>query len=238
MKTLSNLFAIIILSLLTPSFVSAKANLQVVDFTAQELKNIQGHYSTIYGYVYINVKGKYVSSNFDGKHIQLVKKTDGHFYPRYKLLRIFPINISDVSFSLKVAQNKSQKKIQILMHQKKKKQSPIKALARLKDRPQTVAQKFIPLAIPQYWKQRLGAYKATRIKGDSNIKKIRLNITNGILVAYINNITKPYPLLATSTSKLYSPSAGHNKSQPINITSSNKTITLQYAKNTLLLNKI
>lgn len=213
---------LMLLALLMPTHLSAKQPLKVVHFSAQELKDISGHYSTIYGYLYINVVGRYVSTNFDGKHIRLIKKSNGRFYPHYKFLGIFPIKVSDLSFSLKSKNGKRQ----IQMHNKGEKNS------------QTVAQQFKATAIPQFWKQRLGRYKATLIKGDSDIKNIRLAIKSGVLVAYINKITKPYPLLASSASNLTSPSAGHNQSQAIKIVSSAKNITLQFDNNRLRLNKI
>lgn len=209
-----------LLLLLSFAPLSAKTSLHPVNFSEQELKTIQGHYSTIYGYLYIQVNGKQVSTNFDGKYIQLVKKSNGHFYPRYKLLRLIPISLGSMSFSL--SNNKGKK--QILMHQHKK--------------TQIVAQKFTATVVPSLWKQRLGIYKATLLKGNSKIKKIRLAIKRGVLVAYINKITNPYPLLALSASKIFSPSAGHNNDQSISILANKKGLNLNYASNKLILKKL
>jgi len=209
-----------LLLLLSFAPLSAKTSLHPVNFSEQELKTIQGHYSTIYGYLYIQVNGKQVSTNFDGKYIQLVKKSNGHFYPRYKLLRLIPISLGSMSFSL--SNNKGKK--QILMHQHKK--------------TQIVAQKFTATVVPSLWKQRLGKYKATLLKGNSKIKKIRLAIKRGVLVAYINKITNPYPLLALSASKIFSPSAGHNNDQSISILANKKGLNLNYASNKLILKKL
>ncbi|MEE9445096.1 MAG: hypothetical protein V3V19_05475 [Cocleimonas sp.] len=212
------------LLLLFPLSLSAKASLHQVDFSPQELKIIQGHYSTIYGYLYIQVRGKQVSTNFDGKYIQLVKKSNGRFYPRYKLLKLIPISLGSMSFSLNNNINNNKGENQILMHQRNKKT-------------QTVAQKFTASVVPNLWKQRLGKYKATLLKGDSKIKKIRLAIKRGVLVAYINKISNPYPLLALSASKIFSPSAGHNSDQPISILANKTGLNLNYADNKLILKK-
>ena len=226
MKTLFNVTILSFILLLMPLELSAKAGLQAVEFSAQELKNIQGHYSTVYGYVYIQVNKKVVSTRIDGKYIQLIKKSDGRIYPRYKLLRLIPISLGKMSFSLKNDHGKNQ----IVMHEINKKGKPKKA--------QIVAQKFKPVAIPALWKQRLGKYNATLLKGKSKIRKIRLALKRGVLVAYINKLKSPYPLLALSPSKLYSPSAGHNKDQPIHIATLSKQLSLKYGKNSLLLKKL
>ena len=226
MTKLFNLTLLAVLLVLAPFNLSAKTAIHPVDFTAQELKNIQGHYSTVYGYIYIQVHHKKVSTKVDGKYIQLIKKSDGRFYPKYKLLRLFPIHLGDMSFSLKNDHGKRQ----IVMHQINKKGKPGKV--------KVVAQKFNATAIPKLWKQRLGKYKATRLKGKSKIKKIRLAIKRGVLVAYINKLKSPYPLLAQSSDKLYSPSAGHNKDRPIHIATMPKQLSLKYGNNRLILKKL
>jgi len=217
---------IFLLLLLTPFDLSAKAPLQQIEFTPQELKNIKGHYSTVYGYVYIQVNGKQVSTRVDDKFIRLYKKSDGRIYPKYKLLRIFPIDLGKMSFALKESNGKQQ----ILMYAKTKKAG--------RDSIKIVAQKFKPIEIPKYWKSKLGKYKATLLKGKSSIKKIRLAEQRGVLVAYINKISSPYPLVALSATSLYSPSAGHNKSRQINIASVANKIMLKYGKNSLILKKL
>ena len=186
---------------------------------------IQGHYSTIVGYVYIQVKGSKVTTHIKGKLIELIKKSDGRIYPRYKLLKLFPIRLGNASFSIKPNKNK----IQIAMYEpdKKNKTSTSKI----------VAQKFKPREIPALWKQRTGNYKATLIKGKSKIKKIKLAIKRGVLVAYINQLKNPYPLLALSPSQLFSPSAGHNRDQTIHIASLEQGLNLEYANNRLLLKR-
>ncbi|MEE9327265.1 MAG: hypothetical protein V3U71_08200 [Cocleimonas sp.] len=222
----SLIISTVLMLLLLPLISVAKDPLQVVNFTAKELQNLKGHYSTVYGYVYIHVSGRHVSTNIDGKYIELFKKSDGHFYPKYKVLKLIPIDIGDMSFSLK--DNKG--KHQIVMHKKDKRTKKINV--------KTVAQKFNPVVIPAFWKTKLGKYKATLIKGKSKIKDIRLAVRKGVLVAFINKYKSPYPLLALSASKLYSPSAGHNKGRQIHIASSANKITLNYGKNSLMLNKL
>jgi hypothetical protein len=225
---LNPIFALVISAflLLIPLASSAKAPLQVVNFTAKELQSLKGHYSTVYGHIYIHVSGRHVSTNIDGKYIELFKKSDGHFYPKYKLLKIFPIDIGDMSFSLKDKNGKHQ----IVMYKKDKKSNKVNL--------HTVAQKFNPVVIPHFWKSKLGKYKATLLKGKSKIKNIRLAVKKGVLVAFINKYKSPYPLLALSSSKLYSPSAGHNKGRQIHIASVANKITLKYGNNSLILNKL
>ena len=220
------LLSFLVFSLSITTNASAKSTLRQIDFTTNELKNIGGHYSTIYGYIYIQVNGKRVSTNVDGKNIQLIKKSDGRFYPRYKLLNLFPINLGDLSFSLMLNENKQQ----IRMYKKNNKNKKLTA--------RIVAQKFEPKVVPPLWKSRLGKYKATLVKGKSKIKDIRLAIKRGVLVAFINKLKNPYPLLALSSSKLFSPSAGHNKERKINIGTKNKLLTLSYGTNNLLLTKL
>jgi len=217
---------ILLLLSLSTTIVFSEPVLKRVHFTSTELANIQGHYSSIAGYVYINVKGKQVSTHINGKYIQLIKKSDGHFYPHYKFLRIFPISLGAMSFSLQTRKGNKQ----IIMHEKDRKGKSKKV--------KTVAQKFASRTIPQLWNNRLGKYKATLLKGKSNIKSIHLAKKNGVLVAYINNIKSPYPLLALSPSKLFSPSAGHNKDQAIQLSTKDNIIFLNYGKNRLILKKL
>lgn len=219
------IFLVLLLSLATAN-VFAKPVFQRVHFTSAELADIQGHYSSVAGYIYISVKGKQVSTNLDGKYIQLIKKSDGHFYPSYKFLRIFPISLGNMSFSLKTIKGSKQ----ILMHEKDSKGKPKKV--------KTVAQKFAPKTIPQLWNNRIGKYKATLLTGKSNIKSIRLAKKNGVLVAFINKIKSPYPLLALSPSRLFSPSAGHNKAQKIKLSTRDNIIYLSYGKNRFVLKKL
>ncbi len=195
-------------------------SLHYVSFTADELKNIQGHYSTIYGYLYIRVRGQNVSTQYDGKYIQLVKKSNGHFYPRYRFLWIFPIQIGNMSFTLK---KMPKGKTQIIMHQNGKKR--------------IVAQRFFAKPVPVAWKKRLGIYKASQLKGKTDIKKIRLAIQNGVLVAFSNNLNSPYPLIADSNWQLTSPSAGHNNKRTIKISLRKNDIILAFEQNKLLLQK-
>ncbi len=225
MKQLS-LSLFLFLTLIFPTILSAKTPLRQIDFSVTELKNIGGHYSTVYGYIYIQVNGKQVSTQVDGKYIQLIKKSDGRFYPRYKLLKLFPISLGEIAFSLSPNKGKQQ----IRMYKRDKKTHKIKA--------RIVAQKFTPKAVPQLWKTRLGKYQATLIKGKSKIKDIRLTIKRGVLVAFINKIQNPYPLLALSPSNLSSPSAGHNRDRKIKITTNNKKLTLSYGENSFLLKKL
>ena len=220
MKHLS-LFITLIYFLLLPLNLSANASLHHVNFTAEELKNIQGHYSTVYGYLHIRVRGKQVNTRYNGKYIQLIKKSDGHFYPRYKFLWVFPISIGNMSFTLKKT---SRGKTQIVMHEK--------------NTNRIVAQKFTPKPVPAAWKKRLGTYKATRLKGNANIKKVRLRIQNGVLVSFTNNLTSPYPLVAKSDTQLTSPSAGHNNDRAIKISIAKRSIILEYENNKLKLTKL
>lgn len=213
---LSALFYFLVL----PMSAQAKTTLKPVDFTPAELHNIQGHFSSIYGHFYIKTQGKQVSTSYEGKYIQLIKKSDNHFYAQYKFLWVFPINLGDMSFSIRKNRNN---KIQILVHQGKYSQ--------------VVAQKFVSKPIPQAWKKRLGTYKAKRLAGNSNIKKVRLGIRQGALVAYINNLTSPYPLIAHSNSQLTSPSAGNNYDRIIRISSNKNSILLNYDKNKLELRR-
>jgi len=206
--------------LLVPLDLSAKSTLHAVDFTAKELRDIQGHYSSIYGYLHVRVNGKSVNTRYDGKYIQLIKKSDGRFYARYKFLWIFPISIGKMSFSLKKT---AKGKLQVIMHTNKTQQ--------------IVAQKFQARPIPAAWKKRLGNYKATNIKGNANIYKIRLAIQNGVLVSFTNNLNSPYPLIATSNTQLISPSAGHNNNRAINISINKQAILLQFEHNKIKLTK-
>lgn len=207
--------------LLFTSSLLAKPSIQKANFSAKELEALQGHFSTIYGYMYIRANGKKVGTKFDNKYFQLVKKTDGHFYPQYKLLRFIPISLGKMSFQVESTENKTQ----IKMFQPNK-------------NTRIVAQKFTPKAIPSLWKKRLGNYKASVIKGSSNIRQVRLTIKNGILVAYVNKLSNPYPLIARADSTIYSPSAGHNQDQAISIQANAQGMHLSYGNNRLFLKKL
>lgn len=207
-------FIIPIFFLLAPTNLLANNSLHHVNFTTEELKNIQGHFSTVYGYLYIRVRGKQVNTHFDGKYIQLVKKSNGHFYPRYKFLWVFPISIGNMSFTLKKSHRG---KIQVVMHEKNKHS--------------IVAQKFKVKPVPATWKKRLGTYKVIRLKGNTEIKKVRLAMLNGTLVSYTNNHVSPYPLFAKSNTQLISPSAGHNNERSIKISIKKHFIILEFENN-------
>ena len=200
-------------------------SLKATNFTSSELKGLAGHYSTIVGYVHVRVNGQKVHTRIKGKTIILTKKNNGRIYPTYKLLGLFPIKLGDVSFATKNNKNKHQ----VIMFSKKKGKKESRMIA---------GEKFTPLAIPNVWKARLGSYKAKILTGKSGIKKIRLAIQNGVLVAFINKLKTPYPLLAKSNADLTSPSAGHNNDQPIKVTAVKKVLQLRYGSNSLVLTKI
>jgi hypothetical protein len=203
------------------SSIAYAGNLKQVRFTESELKALAGHYSTIVGYTYIRANGTQLTTRIKGKTVKLVKKSDGRIYPIYKVLGLIPISMGDISFSTKQVN----KKFQIVMHSAKHK-------------PQVAGEKFNPVPIPKTWRTRLGRYTAKVLKGKSGIKKIRLAIKNGVLVAFINKLKTPYPLLATSTNNLTSPSAGHNRDQPIKFMVVSKLFYLEYAQNKLELRKL
>lgn len=219
MKRIINFLSIFIFLSLVNLNINA-ATLNNTHFSKQELFDIQGHYSTIYGYIYIQVRGKYASTNFDGKHIRLVKHSNGRFYPKYKLLSFIPVPLGDMSFELKNNNGKQQ----ILMHEKNK-QAVV------------VAQKFQVKTIPNPWKKRLGNYKAKSIKGNTGIKHIKLHIHRGILLAYINKTKNPYPLVALSNNQLFSPSSGANQKQALTILEHGGKLKLNYKQSKLELTK-
>ncbi len=211
----------ITISLTAPLAVSAKGH-STVNFTQAELQRLKGHYSTKFGYLFIKAHKKFASVTVDGKFIRLIKKTDGRIYPQYKFLGLFPIKLGDMSFALRTRKGKKQ----VVMYSKKERRSRI------------VGQQFASKPIPQNWKNKLGHYKAKRIHGKAKINTIRLGILNNVLVAYVNNMHYPYPLLATSETSLYSPSAGHNSKQDIKIsTKSSNKLLLEYDQNTLELTR-
>jgi len=202
------------------SSATAKANKPVTHFTQAELQQFKGHYSTKFGYLFIKAHKKFASVTVDGKYIRLIKKADGRIYPQYKFLGLFPVNLGELSFSLATHRGKRQ----VVMYSKKRK-------------PRTVGQQFISKPIPKNWLKRLGRYKAKSVAGNAKINAIRLDILNGVLVAYVNNIKYPYPLLATSNTNLYSPSAGHNSNQKIKVSTNKSKMYLEYGKNKLVLTK-
>ena len=208
------------LTLFAPINTSAKTALHRVNFSIDELKNIQGHYSSIYGHIFIRVKGRHVSTRFDGKYIELIKKSNGHIYPRYKFLWVFPLSLGNASFTMKKSRSGE---IRVLMHKQKK--------------AKIIAQKFTANAVTPVWKRRLGIYKAKRIKGKSTINQVRLALQNGVLVAFINQLKSPYPLVAHSNTQLTSPSAGHNNNRTIKIFITKNSILLEYENNKLALKK-
>lgn len=209
-----------LLLLLVASNSYASTALHQVAFTSEELKNIQGHYSSIEGYIFIRVRGKQVSTNYKGKYIQLIKKSNGRIYPIYRFLRLFPIDLGEFSFSFRIHQGKKQ----IVIHRNKKKDK--------------VVAQFKAKAIPTVWRTRLGKYKTKLLKGKSKIKEIALRLKNGVLVAFINKNRNPYPLLALSSSEIITPSTGYHKDQRISISFRPDKITLKFSKNTLLVVKI
>ncbi len=137
------IYSLLVITLIAiPLVSSAKNNKPFIQFTQTELQQFKGYYSTKFGYLFIKAHKQFASTTVDGKFIRLVKKADGRIYPQYRFLGLFPIKLTNLSFSLVTHKGKRQ----VMMHSKK-------------HRPKTVGQQFQTNPIPNNWLKRLDRYK-------------------------------------------------------------------------------
>ena len=173
-------------------------------FTAAELQQLRGHYSTSYGYYYVTSKNNVGITRSEGKRIYLIKHSDGRIYPVYKLLGFIPLKPSDTAFTLEQRRGR----LMVIMHSIEKG----KAVA------EEIGEKFAPVKIGADWLRRTGRYKVRLVNGKSNLKTLHLKTKNHVFLASMNNDPTDYPFLpylkkikAAHTNSLYIPGSdeGH-----------------------------
>ncbi len=216
MKLSTHLFSLLFLLITSSSFA---APLHKVDFSADELQQFSGHYSSVFGYIHVQANGNKLTTFADGKRIYLVKKSDGKIYPVYKLLEIFPLKLGDISLSIKAVEGKQR----VVLYEK--------------GESHLIAEKFNNRPIPNSWKPLLGQYQAEVVKGKSTIKTVHLKQINGVLLASINHGTTHYPLISLSPTHVSLPDTGNKKSLTIQIEIKNKDLYLKYKDNEIILRK-
>ncbi len=187
------LFATTISVFSSPAFSSNK----IIPFNSLDVKELQGHYSTAYGYFYVRPYKKHIITEADGKRIYLRKKEDGLIYPIYKLFGFIPLSKGDMAFSVKQKKGKQL----VVVHTKNEKG---------KKAEYEIGEKFMPVVISAQWKQRLGKYKL--LKNNKEIKSLTLTleIKNDVLVGIRSDDDTSYPLLPRSNMSAMVPgSEGH-----------------------------
>lgn len=185
---LSALFFLLI-SFSTPSYATNEA----IKFTAQEIRQLTGHYSTSYGYFYIQSKKGIVTTVANGRRVYLQKREDGLIYPVYKLLGFIPFSKDNMAFSIKQARGKQL----VMLH----------AVEKGKKVQHEVGEKFIPKPISAKWRQRLGRYKITFKNNKKITIKTQLTIKNGVLLGMLGDDTL-YPFLPRSDNSAIIPGSG------------------------------
>ena len=216
MKLGTYIFTLFLLLTTFPVFADS---LHKVAFSADELQQLSGHYSSVFGYVHIQAKNKKLSTVVNGKHIHLVKKSDGKIYPFYNMVGLFPISIGGISLSFQTINGKQN-------------------VTLYKDNEiHRVAKQFTVRAIPASWKALLGHYHASVVKGKPGIKTVHLKQLNGVLLASINQQKDYFPLVPLSATQAFLPDTGNEKSVNLTIRIKDQNLHLAYANNEVVLRK-
>ncbi len=188
-RILALFFAMVIT---VPAFSSNKT----IPFSFADAKQLQGHYSTAFGYFYVHIHNNQLITDIEGKRIYLRKKEDGLIYPIYKLFGFIPLSKGDMAFS--VRQEKGKQRVFVHTQKKGKKHE------------QEIGEKFSSVDISTVWKQRIGKYKLLKkgevIKGLT----LKLEIKNKVLLGTRSDRNTTYPLLPHSDLSAIVPgSEGH-----------------------------
>ncbi|MGB1309743.1 MAG: hypothetical protein ACPG47_00960 [Leucothrix sp.] len=179
-----------ILLLLSVCIISAStyaASLQTVPMPSTELNAIAGHYSSAYGYVHVKPNQHSVFTDFNGRRITGIKKSDGYYYSTFKLIGFIPI-------SLRMSLDKVNGLHRVSLNEPSNKK--------------IVGQQFRPTPISPYWQNRLGKYRVTTISGNARITRAQITAQDGILLIRLNNGKYAYPLVAQKPNKLVRPTIG------------------------------
>lgn len=195
-----------ILVLILSSILSLSAyaaTLSVVPLAPKLINTIAGHYSSTYGYVHVKPKQNGVFTDFRGRRITGVKKSDGFYYTTFKLIKFIPI-------SLRMSLDKVNgfHRVSLDRHGTTK----------------VVAQQFTPTPISPEWMSRLGEYRAKAINGNSKITKVKFEIQNGVVLIRMNNNKYAYPLIVKKADRLARPTIGRPRQRHIEVWSEGKSL--------------
>jgi len=179
------------------------ATLRVVPLTANELNAIAGHYSSTYGYVHVKPGKHGVFTNFNGRRISSVKKSDGHYYSTFKLIGLIPI-----SLRMSLDKVNGLHRVSLDRHKVKK----------------VVGQQFKPTPVPAAWTPRLGEYRATAVNGKSKIYKVKLETQQGVVLIRLNNSKYAYPLVTKGASRLVRPTIGRPRQRHMEVWPEGKSL--------------
>lgn len=193
------------------------AALRVLPMPASESKSIAGHYSSTYGYVHVKPHQHGVFTNFNGRRVTGVKKSDGHYYSTFKLIGLIPI-----SLRMSLHKVNGMNRVTLDSHAVKK----------------VVGQQFKPTPIPQQWLSRLGEYRAKAINRKSKISRVRLETQEGVVLIRFNNEKYAYPLVTQMPNKLVRPTIGRPKQRHMKVWPEGKTLTAVIGKTLFKLEKL
>lgn len=216
---------LIITELLLPKAFASEQTLREVAFTEAELKQLVGHYSTVFGYIVVHSHKQRGVTQADGKRFYLIKKSDKHIYAVYRLLGLIPISNNKISFTLKQAQGRTV----VVLHAHDKKGQPVT---------EEVGEKFTPVPVSAVWRSRVRHYKVVSHSEKTELKTVRLRLKNHVLVAQINDDTREYPLLPRSDNSAYVPGLGEKQNQMLQLRTRNHAIQLLIGKNTMQLERL
>lgn len=172
-----------ILTLALSGFVSLSAyagTLNVVPLSADKIQAIAGHYSSTYGYVHVKPSQNGVFTDFKGRRITGVKKSDGFYYSTFRVAGIFPI-----SLRLSLHRVDGLHRVSLSRHSSNK----------------VVAQQFKATPISPQWMARLGEYRAKAVNGASKIAKVSFEMQQGVMLMRLNNGKYAYPLISQTATK-------------------------------------
>jgi CubicO group peptidase (beta-lactamase class C family) len=129
------------------------------------LRSYQGQYATVAGPHSIKVEGRFLWVKTPEQTLHLVPRADGWFIPRYKILGLFPRNISDnvlVAFAAV-----SGREVVVMRHGKQNR---------------LFGERIRPSPIPESWLNRVGPYEVINQDDHLKITTVRLKNKSGVLM--------------------------------------------------------
>lgn len=143
----------------------------------EDLDRLTGAWSTPMGLVHVSRHGDRLKANFNGEHINLVRREDGYYHLHYKLFGLLPLKLGRLQRAGIGYQ-------QIAGHEV--------ATLYVDGRPRTViAEKATPQPLSEAWEKNLGRYQSINAKGDVLLKNVVLRYEEGLLLMTLEVIVSP-----------------------------------------------
>jgi len=167
-----------------------------VPLPPKQISAVAGHYSSTYGYVHVKPAQGSVFTNFNGRRITVVKKSDGFYYSTLKLIGTIPITLR-----MSLAKVNGLQRVSLNKRTSKK----------------VVAQQFKATPISSEWMSRLGEYRARAINGHSKITSVKFETQNGVVLIRLNSSKYAYPLIIKKGNRLVRPTIGRARQRHIEV---------------------